>query len=106
MALLTLPINNDSPAFTFFANLDGNSYKFSFRYNSRMSLWIFDLYDNEDNPLFLGKPFQTDVDFLRQVVDVTRPPGLLFCANNKEVGVDADRFTIGTDVLFYYLEAV
>ncbi len=102
--VLIIPLENDTPAFSFFTDLDGNSYQFKFRWNDRVNLWMFDMYDNEDNALFLGKPFQTDVHFLKSVPEITKPPGILFCANSSNYEVDADRFALGADVKFYYVE--
>jgi len=105
MAIFEIPLDNTSPAFNMFADLESVSYQFKFKWNDRVQIWIFDLIDSEDTPIFLGKPFQTDVNFLLQSASVTKPPGLLFCMNTRETGLDADRFTIGGDVKFLYDEA-
>jgi len=104
MAFIEIPLENGTPSFTFFTALNGSDYSFEFRWNGRLECWIFDMYDNENNPLFLGKPFQTDVLFLRQVPDTSKPSGDMWCGNNKTPYVDSDRFAVGVDVLFYYLE--
>ena len=102
MAVFEIPTDNSSPAFTFNSSLDGNNYQFEFRWNDRVNLWIFSMFDDEDNPLFLGKPYQTGVNFLQQISSVKAPRGFLFCDNANVVGKDADRFTIGVNVKFYY----
>jgi hypothetical protein len=105
MSSFEIPMDNTSPAFNMYADLDNNTYQFNFRWNDRVNLWLFDLLDNEGEAIFLGKPFQTEVHFLQQSVKVNTPTGMLYAKNSKTNGVDADRFAIGGDVKLYYSEA-
>lgn len=105
MATFTIPMDNTSPAFSLFVDLEEVTYQMKFRWNDRVGLWFFDLFDNEDNAVLLGKPYQTGVDFLKQEVGVTSPKGTLIALNSNEPFLDADRFAIGGDVVLYYVES-
>jgi len=104
MATYEIPTNNSSPAFDMFTDLDGVNYTFNFRWNDRIGMWMFDLYDSDNVAIFLGKPYQTEVDFLQQSVKTTTPTGTLMAINSEEDGVDADRFSLGGNVKLYYKE--
>lgn len=108
MASFEIPMDNSSPAFTLYVDLDDNNYQLDFRWNDRVNLWMFDMLDNEGGAIFLGKPYQTNVDFLQQSVKINTPTGILYARNNdtNSIDVDADRFAIGGDVKLYYIEAV
>ena len=102
MAVFEIPTDNSSPAFTFNSSLDGSNYRFEFRWNDRVNLWIFNMIDDEDVPLFLGKPYQSGINFLQQVSSTKAPRGVLFCDNATVRKKDPDRFSMGVDVKFYY----
>lgn len=104
MALLEIPMGNQNPAFTFHTDLDGRTYHFDFRWNGRMEQWKFDLLDSNLDPIVYGIPFIVAVPLLAQIVTESRPPGILFALNLAEPSVNADRFSIGGDVKFYYNE--
>jgi len=102
MAVFEIPMDNQDAAFIFQADLDGRTYNFDFRWNGRMEQWKFDLLDSDLAPIVNGIPFIVSIDLLAQIALESRPPGLLFALNLKETGVNADRFSIGGDIKFYY----
>ena len=105
MAFLEIPLSNVDPAFTFTTDLDGETFNFEFRWNTRVQLWIFDLFDNLGDPIQLGNPFNTGNIFLRQNVSWRKPKGDLIAINNSDKPFeDANRFTLGGIVKLHYAE--
>jgi hypothetical protein len=105
MAVLEIPLSNVDPAFSFTTDLDGVTFNFEFRFNTRMDLWIFDILDSLGTPIQLGNPFYTGFIFLRQNVSSSAPLGDLIAVNtSNDLYKDADRFSIGSIVKFQYIE--
>jgi hypothetical protein len=104
MAVIEIPINNLDPAFTFAIELDGKTYNFTFRWNGRIQNWVFDLFDALIEPIQLGNPFIVNFEFLRQNQSLSQPPGVLVARNNATPFENPNRFNIGSDVKFFYIE--
>lgn len=105
MALIEIPLTNEDPAFSFTTDLDGVTFNFEFRWNTRIELWIFDLLDNLGNNIQIGNPFYTGFIFLRQNVSASAPKGQLIAVNNSGNDFkDAGRFDLGGIVKLQYLE--
>ena len=105
MAVYEIPLSNDKPSFTFKVDLGGSEYKFNFRWNGRVELWYVDLYDANGDAVALGEPFYSDTLMYRNNVRENKPEGSLYAINEFNAGVNADRFSIGVDVKFYYQDA-
>jgi len=103
MAIFEIPLDPSVPAFSFFVDLDGETYRFYFRWNSRTEIWMFDAYDLEGNAIQQANPLYTEFPLLRQNQSSSKWPGTLVALSEK--GVEATRFNIGTDVKLYYREA-
>lgn len=104
MAILEIPLNNSVPAFSFFTPLDGSNFEFRFRWNGRIEVWVFDLFDKEGVAVQTGNPLISGFELLRQNVSTNRPPGLLFAINYEDAGASAGRFDIGGNVKLLYAE--
>lgn len=104
MAVLQIPLSNANPAFSFLVDLDGNSYKFVFRWNGRVERWVFDCYDNEGDAIQLGNPLQIGIPLLYQNRNSNKWPGTLICVSGS--GDRPDRFNIGNDVRLFYEESL
>ena len=105
MATLELPVRGDVPAFDFKQDLDGTSYTLTFRWNSRMNLWIFSLATEEGVSLLEGLPVQTDVDIKGRFKGEDLPTGLFLAFDETGKQRNADRETFGKEVKFLYQEA-
>lgn len=105
MAIFKLPIRNDLPAYDFSIDLDGVNYTLSFRYNSRMSLWIMDIKDSEQNNLKMGIPIQTEVDLISTLKKEGFPDGTFLAIHETGLKIDADREAFGNTIDLYYEEA-
>lgn len=105
MAVIEIPLTNEDPAFSFTAVLDGETFTFEFRWNTRRELWVFDLQDSLGNNIQTGNPFITGFIFLRQNVSSAAPKGDLIAVNSStDFFADADRFSIGNIVKLMYIE--
>lgn len=51
---ISLPLFDDA-FYSYSIALEGNSYVLEFKFNERMNLYVFNLYDAENNPLILGE---------------------------------------------------
>jgi len=103
MAFFVIPLDNDVPAYTFTVDMDGDSFQFEFRWNGRISQWVFDLFDGDQNAVQLGYPFYANFELLAQNVQTNRPDGAMIAI--AEVGtIDATRFNIGVEVTLIYDE--
>lgn len=105
MALLQIPIDNENPAFSFFAELDSVVYQFIFRYNSRIENWVFDMFDENQDPVQTGNPLLSGFPAMSQNRNLNKYPGVLIALNATLQGLNATRFTLGVDVLLFYNEA-
>ena len=105
MALLEIPMGNRNAAFEYTVELEGESYKFSFRWNGRIENWIFDIYDSDDEAIQTGNPYYVSLILLTQNVRSNRPPGRFAADNEATTALNPDRFAIGGDVKFLYDEA-
>lgn len=106
MAYLDIPLDNTAPAFSFVVDLENETFEFHFRWNTRIELWIFDIYAANQVVIQTGVPFYTGQLLLEDNVSPLQPAGYLEVINTAEEGVPADRFSIGGDVIFIYEESV
>ena len=104
MAILEIPLDNSTPAFNFFAPLEGSNFEFSFRWNGRIGVWVFDLFDKDGVAVQTGNPLISGFALLAQNVRTNGPPGMLYAVNYNQEGLNAGRFDIGVDVRLLYAE--
>ena len=105
MALFEIPMDNRDAYFEYFVDLEGISYKLLYRWNGRVENWIFDIFDDQDVAVQTGNPYYVSIILLAQNVRTNRPPGQFAAVNEAEDGLNPDRFGIGGDVKFIYLES-
>lgn len=104
MSLIQLPLRNDVPAFTFQTDLDGTTYIFKFRYNSRMDRWAFDIMAANEDPIISGIPVLTGTSLLTRFQDDRLPPGDLFVLNKEDETVSPGRNDLQENVFILYDE--
>ena len=72
--------------------LDGQRYRFDFRYNKRDDSWYMSLFDANDDPLVLGIALALGLDLLFPYRYKAVPPGPLFVEDlsrtDTECGLD------------------
>lgn len=97
-----IPVDSVLSNKQFRTELDGVSYFLDFRYNSRADVWMMNISDENNVIIKEGTPLLLGVDLLSQYQDSKLPPGPLFLMNLKDENVEADRDSLGTDVLLLY----
>lgn len=86
----------------FRTELDGSFYLFDFRFNSRATVWMMNIYDENSDIIRSGIPLLLGVDLLGRFQDSRLPPGPLFVMNLKDENVEASRDDLGNDVQLFY----
>jgi hypothetical protein len=105
MALIELPLRNDVPAFTFQTDLDGTTYTFKFRYNSRMDRWAFDILTANEAPIVSGVLVVTGTLLLERFSDPRLPQGDMFVLNKADENASPGRDDLQKNVFILYDEA-
>jgi len=102
MSLFEIPLDNSEPKFSFNTNLDDFTYFFDFMFNTRLNIWLISIRDYNNEPLVTGEPFYSETVLLEHYFPETRWRGDLYVSNLNKPGRDADRYTLGIDVILYY----
>ena len=105
MALIQLPLRSDVPAFTFQTDLDGTTFSFKFRYNSRMDRWAFDIATANNDPIISGVLVVTGTSLLERFADARLPQGDMFVLNKEDENVSPGRNDLQKNVFILYDEA-
>jgi len=106
MADITIPLNSDVPKYRLKTTLEDTEYTFVIRYNQRKDIWIMSLLDSNEDPIIYGQPILLGQLFFDYLVDERLPPGNLFAFNAENFSAEANRNTLGTEVLMIYRESV
>jgi hypothetical protein len=73
--------------------IQGGTYVFDYRWNTRIGLWIWDVSDAAGNPIVLGTPMLVNRNILVQYPTLTLPVGsfsvLDMTGNNQEAGLSS-----------------
>ena len=105
MAIIQLPLRNDVPAFTFQTDLDGTTFMFKFRYNSRTDRWAFDIQTANEYPIVSGIAVLTGTSLLERFSDERLPDGELFVLNKEDETASPGRSDLQENVFILYEEA-
>lgn len=100
--MVKLPLRNDVPAFSFQTDLDGTTYNFKFRYNTRMDRWIFDILTAENETILTGIPVLLGTLLTGRFRDERLPAGDFFAINLQDENAEGGRDDLGTNVLILY----
>lgn len=101
-----LPLRTDStPFYAFGVALEGVSYNFTFKWNTRGSLWTFDVADGAGVALVSGRRVVVGLPLLARFKDPRLPPGQLVAFDTTGAGVDPGLADLGTRVTIVYWTA-
>lgn len=105
MAILNIPIDNDSRngAFYFTVDLEGATYQFNFQYNSREAFWYFDLL-RDGEQIRSGVKVVANFPSLLRCVDLLAPPGQMAFIDSRPIPGQPTFDELGKDVLLTYCE--
>ena len=103
MALLEIPIRQESAYFRQVTELDGVAYSLSFRWNERAAQWVLDFGDGEGAIVKAGVRCVLGVPLLFQYQGQPGiPPGYLLFVDTTGAGVDAGFADLGRRVVLFY----
>lgn len=105
MAIIELPVRGDLASFEFKIELETTVYTMKFRWNERMSRWVFTIADENGIDIVSSLPVQTNVNIRGRFKQETLPPGLFTALDETGAARNPDRDTFGGDVKFFYQEA-
>ena len=101
--LYDIELPNQDPCFSFDTVLDGKTYYFRMRFNTRVNLWYVDIKDKDFNSIVNGVPCYSNRPLFSYVPDPSLPKGLMILLHADKTD-DADRFSLGLDVKLLYNE--
>lgn len=101
--LYDIELPNQDPCFSFDTVLDGATYYFRMRFNTRVNLWYMDVKDKNYNQILNGIPCYSDRYLFSFMSNQDLPKGFMIFLHADST-VDADRFSLGLDVKLLYNE--
>lgn len=99
---VTLPISNGRIDYRFLTSLSDTNYNLRFKYNYRSTVWMLDILDDENNPIYMGIPIYILSDLLRQIRAYDLPQELMVCFNNLSQFEEPTRNSFAEEVVLLY----
>jgi hypothetical protein len=103
--IVQLPIDGEkSPFFSFSTELDGVSYGFEFRWNTRSAQWVMSLFDGAGQPVAIGLRVVVNIPLLfryRSLAGV--PNGELVAIDTSGKNQDPTFSSFGVGVVIRYV---
>ena len=106
MAILTIPVRTDLPAYEFSLSLEGATYYFSFEWNERGEFWTMDILDQNQEYIIAGIRMVSNIDLLGRFKDVRLPKGIFLLLDTSGKNRDPSFDNFGTEVLLTYIESI
>jgi hypothetical protein len=104
MAILTIPTRKDLFAYSLDVTLEGTTYRFEFKFNSRKERWSFDIQDQAGNDILVGIPALTNVDLTAQYQHLGIPKGIFLFFDTEGEEKNAGQFELGDRIKMLYEE--
>jgi len=104
--LLTIPLRNDLPFYSFSITLTGVTYQLEFLYNTRSSRWIMSIYDSVGNPILSGITLVIGRNLTGQYRYLDIPAGVFFVVDNTSQQQQPTLLSFGTTHVMYYIDPV
>lgn len=102
--ILTFPMRNDLPQYSFNITLSGTIFQAQILYNGRMDRWIMNINDSAGNQILSGIPVLIERDLTAQYATLTIPEGTFVAIDNSGQDTQATRFSFGLDHTLYYVD--
>lgn len=106
MAVTIVPTQPNTPRFSERVSLDGTTFLLRFRWNTRLSAWFMDVFDDAELPIVYARRIVIDWPLLRQTRYRDDGPAgevLAYDTTNRDVRPLLD--DLGVRVLLGYLDA-
>ena len=95
--------SSSEPITTQKTKLDGQTFRFDFRWNQRRELWELSLYDTTDTAVATGMALVPNWDVLRAVTTTNRPAGGLVLLT--DTGEPSTLESLATDPFYYVVDS-
>lgn len=105
MAIQQIPASNDFGAYVFRIDLEATTFTFAFRYNTRMSRWIWDVMDANGDPLVMGIPLLTLNNLIGRFKVSGLPLGDFILIDERGENINPERNDLGERVIMLYRES-
>lgn len=101
-----LPVNGELPHHVFFVQLDGTTYGFELRWNTRAQGWFLSVLDAQGNLLLAGRRLVIGWGLTGRfrLRDKRLPPGDVMAIDTSGQGKEAGLDDLGTRVVVTYVE--
>jgi len=104
MTMIELPVDTTTTANEEILQLEGVEYLFRFYWLDRSSVWVLNIYDQDENELALGLRLVVNVSLFGRFQDTRLPPGMLLCSDLSGADEDPRVITdLGTRVILAYI---
>lgn len=107
MAINKIPTSTDAtqPWYKQNTKLGAREYILEFQWNQRNGRWYLSMYDQDESPIFHGKPLALGCDLLFGLTDERLPAGQLFVRDTSGQGLEAGLTDLGDRVVLYFMDA-
>jgi hypothetical protein len=102
--IVTIPLSNQLPWYTFTIALSGVIFTLRLRYNSRNTRWMMDVADAQNNDIINGITLLIDTNLLGQYVQPNLPLGMFFVVDNTGQNTQPTLLSFGTTHSLYYYD--
>lgn len=104
MAIVTLPVDQDSPWFAFTTTLDSVSYTLEMAYNTRAQRWILSIGSATGSPILASVPIVIERDLLFGLRYLSVPQGILLAVDTSGQGLQPQAGSFLLNHRLYYIE--
>lgn len=100
--ILTLDSSHEYQQVEF--QLDGETFRMTFRWNKRIDSWIISLYEFDDTPIAVGRRITVGNFLFPWLVTENRPVGQLIAIDTEDEDADPGHDDLGSRVVVAYLD--
>lgn len=104
MAILTLPLDEDAPWYSFSTTLEAVTYTFEMAYNTRAKRWYLSVGDAIGTVLVAGVPILIERDLLAAYRHLPIPPGSFVALDTSGQGQQPTLGSFLLNHILYYIE--
>ena len=103
MSIVALPVRSHIRNYTFGVDLDHRLYYFTFYFNQKLKIWLFNILDSTKTTLLYGVPLQSNIKLIDHYVDERLMPGNLLAFDTLRESKNADITDLGTRIMVLYV---
>jgi hypothetical protein len=104
VTILTFPLRNDLPQYSFPITLSGSNYVIQMIFNVRMNRWIMNINDVAGNQILSGIPVLIERNLTGQYATLAIPAGVFLAVDNTGQDSQPTQYSFGVDHTCYYLD--